>query len=75
MCLFNKYNTLTYEEVKEYSAVPESELNNALVFLCNPKQKILDKENMKKPTFAPTEKISVNAGFSNANLRVNFVPT
>ena len=30
---------------------------------------------MKKPSFAPTEKISVNEKFSNANIRVNFVPT
>lgn len=30
---------------------------------------------MKKPQFAPTEKVTVNQGFSNNNLRVNFVPT
>ena len=61
--------------MKEYSAIPEAELNNSLVYLCNPKQKILDKENMKKPQFVSTEKVSVNEGFSNNNLRVNFVPT
>ena len=75
LCLFNKHNTLTYDEVKNHSAIPESELNNALLYLCNPKQKILDKENMKKPQFAPTEKVSVNTGFSNNNIRVQFVPT
>jgi hypothetical protein len=50
-------------------------LNNALVFLCNPKQRLLNKENMKKPQFVPTEKISVNLEFSNNNIRVTFVPT
>jgi hypothetical protein len=35
--------------VKELTSIPEAELNNALMYLCNPKQKILDKENMKKP--------------------------
>lgn len=37
LCLFNKYDTLTYNDVKEYSAIPEAELNNALIYLCNPK--------------------------------------
>jgi cullin 3 len=74
MCLFNKYVSLSYNDVKEYSSIPENELNNALVYLCNPKQKILEKENGKKPTFAPTEKISVNLAFTNANIKVNFVP-
>jgi cullin 3 len=49
LCLFNKNESLTYDEIKNHSAIPESELNNALLYLCNPKQKILDKENMKKP--------------------------
>jgi hypothetical protein len=63
LCLFNKYDTLTYTDIKEYSAIPEAELNNALIYLCNPKLKILEKENMKKPQFAPTEKTNVNAAF------------
>jgi cullin 3 len=75
LCLFNKHNTLTYDEVKNHSAIPEGELNNALLYLCNPKQKILDKENMKKPQFAPTEKVNVNTAFTNNNIRVQFVPT
>jgi len=75
MCLFNKYDSLTFNDLKEYSAIPDSELNNALLYLCNPKMKILDKENMKKPTFAPTEKVSVNSKFTNPNIKVNFVPT
>jgi len=29
---------------------------------------------MKKPQFLPTEKASVNQGFTNANIRVNFIP-
>jgi hypothetical protein len=49
LCLYNKYDSLTYNDIKEYSSIPESELNAALIFLCNPKQKILDKENAKKP--------------------------
>ena len=59
LCLFNKYDTLTYTEIKEYGSIPDQELNNALVFLCNPKQKLLDKENNKKPQFTPTEKVNV----------------
>ena len=72
--LFNKHNTLTYDEVKNHSSIPEAELNNALLYLCNPNQKILDKENMKKAKFEPNEKINVNLGFSNKNIRVTFLP-
>ena len=49
LCLFNKYQTVTYSQLKEYTSIPEADLGNALLYLCNPKQKILDKENMKKP--------------------------
>lgn len=37
LCLFNNNKTLTYDEIKNHSAIPESELNNALLYLCNPK--------------------------------------
>lgn len=74
LLLFNKHSELTYTQVKEYTSIPEGELNNALVYLCNPKQKILDKENMKKPQFAENEKISVAQNFSNPNMKVNFIP-
>ena len=30
---------------------------------------------MKKPQFAPTENVKVFAGFTNNNIRVNFIPT
>jgi hypothetical protein len=33
--------------------IPDQEIVQALIYLCNPKMKILDKENMKKPEFAP----------------------
>lgn len=60
LCLFNKFEVLTYTDIKEKSSIPENELNNALLFLCNPKQAILKKENDKKPQFLPTEKLTCN---------------
>lgn len=75
LCLFNKYAELTYTQIKEYGAFQEAELNSALLYLCNPKQKILEKENMKKPQFAPNEKVKVFNGFTNNNIRVNFIPS
>lgn len=59
LCLFNKYDTLTYTEIKEYGSIPDTELGQAMIFLCNPKQKLLEKENNKKPTFLPNEKVTV----------------
>ena len=49
--LFNKHQVLTFNQIKEFSAIPDAELNPALIYLCNPKQRILDKENKKEPKF------------------------
>ena len=75
LMLFNRQTSYTYTEVLEQTSIPKEELNAALVYLCNPKQKILDKENMKKPQFGEGEKITVTATFSNNNLKVSFVPS
>jgi hypothetical protein len=46
----------------------------ALIQLCNPKVRILDKA-VKKPTFDdPDEKIKINLKFNSNNIRVNVVP-
>jgi cullin 3 len=74
LMLFNKYSDLTYKQVKELTNIPEGEISPALVYLCNPKQKILDKENMKKPEFVPEEKLKVTGNFVNANVKVTFTP-
>lgn len=65
---------MTFNEIKEFGSIAE-ELKLALLYLCNPKQKLLKKENEKKPTFTSNEKITVNIDFSNNNMRVNFIPT
>ena len=42
--------------------------------LCNPKNKVLNKE-VKKPTLdKPDEKISINLAFKNNDIRVNVMP-
>jgi len=61
-------------EIKNHSAIPESELSNGMLYLCNPKTKILTKENMKQPKFAPNEKVGVNLEFSNPNIKVQLLP-
>ena len=74
LCLFNKYEELSYNKVKELTAIPEAELNNCFRQLCNPKQKILSKEISKNPKFQPDEKVKVNTTFSNNNFKINFIP-
>ena len=61
--LFNKHHMLSFNQIKEYSSIPELELTPALIYLCNPKQRILDKENKKEPKFQPDEKLQVFLGF------------
>lgn len=42
--------------------------------MCNPKQKIIQKENFKTPEFQPQEKCKIFLEFANQNVRVNFIP-
>ena len=47
----------------------------ALIHLCNPKVRVLDKA-VKKPTLDdPNEKIKINLKFNSNNIRVNLIPT
>ena len=50
------------------------DLTEACLKLCNPKMRMLSKQNGKSPKFAPTEKIAVNAEFATNNIRVNMIP-
>ena len=63
LLLFNKNNEMTYTQIKDATNIPESELNPALIYLCNPKNRVIEKENMKKPEFAPDEKMKIAAAF------------
>ena len=74
LCLFNRHEELTYDQVKQYSSISDAELNNGFRYLCNPKNKLLAKENGKDPKFKPDEKIKVNLQFTNSNIKVIFVP-
>jgi hypothetical protein len=74
LLLFNKHNELTYTQIKQMTNIPESELNPALLYLCNPKTRVIEKENMKKPEFAPDEKMKIAATFQNPNMRVVLSP-
>ena len=41
--------------------------------LCNPKTKIIQKEN-PKPVFGPNEKFKLNFNFESGNIRFNLMP-
>lgn len=71
--LFNEFASLTYTEIKQKSTVAEEFLKPALLYLCNPKVKLLLKE-IPKANFEPNEKISVNLKFSNNQLRLSLIP-
>jgi len=74
LMLFNKHPELTFTQVKEMTNIPDSEILPALIYLCNPKQKIIDKENSKKPEFSPAEKLKISVTFANPNVKVTFTP-
>lgn len=74
LCLFNEHDQLTVQELKDRCQLSDTDLNEGLLKLCNPKSKMLLKENQKVPKFTPEEKIRVNDKFESNNLRVNMVP-
>ena len=74
LLLFNKYNELSYTQIKQMTNIPEGELNPALIYLCNPKNRVIEKENMKKPEFAPEEKMKIATAFQHPNVKVVFTP-
>jgi hypothetical protein len=74
LLLFNKHNELTFTQIKQMTNIPDGELNPALIHLCNPKQRVLEKEDMKKPEFRPEEKMKIAASFTHPNVKVVFTP-
>jgi cullin 1 len=74
LILYNENEQLTFQELKDRCQVDEKDLNEALLKLCNPKVKLLMKEDLKTPKFSPDEKIKVNDKFESNNVRVNLVP-
>lgn len=60
LCLFNSKDEVTFEDIKDLTQIQEAELNPAMIFMCNPKVKLLLKQNPKSPKFEPTEKVSPN---------------
>jgi len=74
LMLFNRKTEMTFSEIKEATNIPESELKESLKYMCNPKQKIVLKENAKTPEFTPAEKCKIFAEFQNPNVKVNFIP-
>lgn len=74
LMLFNENDELTVNQVKEMSGLPEAELTKQLKHLCNPKQKIISKDNPKVPKFTPEEKLTVNEAFKNNLIKLNFIP-
>lgn len=76
-CVLNQFNLsdqMTFDEVKRATNIGDAELNPALVFLVNPKVKVLKKANMKSPKFTGDELITLNLDFQNANIKLNLAP-
>jgi hypothetical protein len=61
--LFNNHQELKFEQMKELTNIPESQILFHLKYFCNPKQKILEKDFPKIPEFKPDEKIRLFEGF------------
>lgn len=63
LCLFNENDVLTVQDILDRCQITEDDLKEACLKLCNPKSKMLLKENQKKPNFDKNEKIRVNENF------------
>lgn len=75
LSFYNDTDSLSVQELKDKSNITEEFLKPALLQLCNPKIRLLDKA-VKKPTFDdPNEQIKLNQKFTSNNIRVNLIPT
>ena len=72
--MYNDVDVMTVQELKEKTNITDDFLKPALIQLCNPKVRVLDKA-VKKPTFDdPNEQIKLNMKFTSNNIRVNLIP-
>ena len=74
LMLFNDHKRLTVSQVKEMSGLPEQELARQLKQLCNPKMKMIAKDQPKVPKFKPDEGLEINPKFKYNLVKVNFIP-
>lgn len=74
LLLFNEHEVLTVSQIMEQTNLTKKEIDIQLKYLCNPKQRVLNKQDLKKPVFKESEEIKVNMAFKNPALRVNLVP-
>ena len=74
LMLFNDHSQMTVSELKDLSGIPEQELVKQLKHLCNPKMKLIAKDNPKVPKFNPDEGLKVNKAFKNNLIKLNFIP-
>ena len=50
--------------------IEENEFLASLTHLCHPSHAVLEKANKKKPQFTADEKVKVNLGFQNNNMKL-----
>lgn len=74
LMLFNTKEEMTVSELKDLSGIPEQELVKQLKHLCNPKMKLIAKDNPKVPKFNPDEGLKVNSTFKSNLIKLNFIP-
>jgi cullin 3 len=74
LMLFNNHDSLTVSDVKEASGLPEQELTRQLKQLCNPKMRLIAKQNPKVPKFTPDETLQINLKFKYNLIKVNMIP-
>ena len=73
MLFRSEFPVLTFSELEQKTQIPKDKLIPALIAMCNPKVRLLSKEE-PKPEFKPDEKIQVNLKFQNPQTRLNVVP-
>ena len=54
--------------------MPEENFKASMMKLCDPKIRVLIKENLKKPVFLENEKIKINNNFKPQMIKMNIIP-
>jgi hypothetical protein len=72
--LYNEKDSWTYSELSQKTLVEKGRLDSALLMLCNPRMKLLEKQ-LNKPSFDnPDETVKLNLKWTSQNILVKLVP-
>lgn len=74
LSLFNEKDVWTYGEIKAKTKIEKKLLDSGLVSVCNPKVKLLIKQENKPKFEKDEETVKLNLDFKSQNILIKIIP-